>query len=53
MPKRKQLNNAAAVWLNTHKDALLPTEDELDSLPDSDAADEGDYKLGAPFDDSY
>lgn len=47
MAKRKQLPNSAAVWLSQHRDALLPTTDELSDLPDSDCLDEGDYKIRA------
>jgi hypothetical protein len=43
MPKPRQLNNSAATWLNTHKDALLPTYDALNDLPYSDYSDEEDY----------
>jgi len=42
---RKQLPNAAATWLNTHKDALMPTDAELDDLPESDEFDSEGYKL--------
>lgn len=52
MPKPRMLNNSAATWLNTHKDALLPTRDELSDLPDTDWAEDCDYHIGKPEHDS-
>jgi hypothetical protein len=43
--KRKQLPNAAATWLNEHKDGLLPTMDELSDLPDDYSFDESEYPV--------
>lgn len=52
MVKPRQLNNAAATWLNTYKDALLPTCDELSDLPNTDWVEDGDYTIGKPDHDS-
>lgn len=45
MAKRKQLPNSAANWVIQHKDALLPTNEELDDLPYCDTTDNDDYAI--------